>query len=233
MEWWFIGVTIFVVLVAYCGFPVMWTRMFRLSSRHLTRLDGRVALTFDDGPHPVYTPKLLDVLRQVGATATFFVIVHKALEYPEIVERMIAEGHEVQVHGYRHHFVPFLHPWATARQCIGAQRALSTRFKVRSMVYRPPWGACNIVTLWLLRRHGITMCLWSVMVGDWRRTEPEVLVRRIGAKLTNQGIIVLHDSDETYGAQTESPCNVITAIPSIVALVRQRGYEFVRISECI
>lgn len=232
----FWGLALFVVVLivaVYSGIPVLWTRTLHRSSRRYTNAAGRVALTFDDGPHPVYTPKLLDVLKEKNTKATFFVIVKKALQYPQVIERMLLEGHEVQVHGYRHHFVPFLHPRATANQCLGAKRALHNRFEVESTVYRPPWGACNLVTLWLLKRHRITMCLWSVMVGDWRKTDPTLLVQKISARLTNRSIIVLHDSDDTFGAEATAPENVIAAMHDIIDIIRGRGYDFVPISECV
>ncbi|GLG00202.1 polysaccharide deacetylase familiy protein [Alicyclobacillus hesperidum subsp. aegles] len=230
---WLIGLIVFCILVAYCGVPVLWTRVFHLSSRRYTNKPGKVALTFDDGPHPEYTPQLLDVLKSCGVRATFFVIVDHALKYPEIVERMKAEGHEVQVHGERHLFVPFLHPVLTYRQSIGASRILQQRFGVLANVYRPTWGACNLATLFFLPRHDMHMLLWSVMVGDWRRTEPGELVRRVSDKLSDRAVIVLHDSDWSYGAERGAPLQVIAAIPEIVQAVRERGCDFALASECV
>ena len=120
---WTVAVVVFAVLVVYAGLPFVWTRGLGLSCVRRTPKPGTVALTFDDGPHPEYTPRLLDALRAAGARATFFVIAEHALQYPEIVERMLAEGHEVQVHGDRHWFVPLLPPRLTVRQCLGAQRS--------------------------------------------------------------------------------------------------------------
>lgn len=230
---WLVALIVFAVLLVYCGVPVLWTRVLHLSSRRLTNRPGWVALTFDDGPHPEYTPKLLDVLRSCGVRATFFVIVEHALKYPEIVERMKAEGHEVQVHGERHLFVPFLHPGSTYRQCVGAGQILQQRFGVRANIYRPTWGACNLATLFYLPRHGMKMLLWSVMVGDWRRTDPGELVRRVTNKLSDRAVIVLHDSDWSYGAEKGAPLHVIAAIPLIAQAVRERGCEFVLASECL
>ncbi|WP_367306982.1 polysaccharide deacetylase family protein [Alicyclobacillus acidocaldarius] len=228
---WLVAVVL-AVLVVYAGLPFVWTRGLGRSCIRRTPKPGCVALTFDDGPHPVYTPRLLDALREAGARATFFVIAEHALRHPEIVERMLAEGHEVQVHGYRHWFVPLLPPGLTARQCVGARDILAQRFGIDPRVYRPTWGACNLATLVMLRRSRMSMLLWSVMVGDWRRTPPEELARRILAKLDARSVIVLHDSDESPGAERGAPESVIAAIPAVVEEVRRRGYTFVLASEC-
>ncbi|MFD1673204.1 polysaccharide deacetylase family protein [Alicyclobacillus fodiniaquatilis] len=231
--WWIIAGLIVLMLLCYCVAPVIWTRTFRKSCIYQTNQSGTVSLTFDDGPHPVYTPQLLDVLNALNVKATFFVLSHRAKQHPALIERMIYEGHDVEVHGHRHWFVPLLHPSATYRQCIGASRALISAFDIDSRVYRPTWGACNLATLLFIRVHRMRLCTWSVMVGDWRKTAPAELVDRIAKKLTDGAIIVLHDSDHTLGAEHGAPKEVIAAIPAIVQLVRAQGYQFVTISECV
>jgi peptidoglycan/xylan/chitin deacetylase (PgdA/CDA1 family) len=228
---WLLALLVFLVLVVYCGLPVLWTRIFHLKAYRRLRDPKRVALTFDDGPHPVYTPKLLDALAEQQVKATFFIVVQRALKCPDIVKRMKDEGHEVQIHGDRHYFVPFLPPRATAHQCIGAQMAIERKFGIRSDVYRPPWGACNLATLMLMRRAGLRMCLWTIMVGDWRRTDPSTLVRRVVDRLHGGAIIVLHDSDVSFGAEEGAPEHVIEAMPDMIRSIRSRGYEFSLVSE--
>ncbi|SIS65377.1 polysaccharide deacetylase family protein [Alicyclobacillus vulcanalis] len=230
MGW--IVAAVIAVLVVYAGLPFVWTRILGRSCIRRTRVPGCVALTFDDGPHPEYTPRLLDVLKEGGARATFFVIAEHALKYPDIVGRMLAEGHEVQVHGYRHWFVPLLPPHLTVRQCVQAREVLARRFGIEPRVYRPTWGACNLATLVALRRSRMTMLLWSVMVGDWRKTPPDELVRRIVAKLDAQSVLVLHDSDWSPGAERGAPESVIAAMPAVIEEIRRRGYTFVLASEC-
>lgn len=229
--WMVLGVVL-LLLILYSGVPVLLTRVFHAWSHRRTAQVGQVALTFDDGPHPTYTPQLLDALRVHDVKATFFVIVDQARLYPDIVQRMVAEGHDVQVHGYQHWFVTLLDPWTTVRQCVRSRRDLERQFGVQSSVYRPPWGACNAFALYLMRKHHMKMCLWNVMVGDWRVTPAEEIVRRIEKKFTRDAIIVLHDNGN-FGAQREAPERVIEAIPGIVQLVKSRGCEFARISECI
>ncbi|WAH38798.1 polysaccharide deacetylase family protein [Alicyclobacillus dauci] len=233
MSWWMLAVAIMLILFIYSGWPVIWTRVFHRSCIRLTNRPNSVSLTFDDGPDPAYTPRLLDVLKEHNVHASFFVLARKAREHPEIIKRMLDEGHDVQIHGFQHWFVPLLHPVATYEQCLGAAKALSARFGTVPLVYRPTWGACNLITLLIMRFSRMRLCTWSVMVGDWRRTEPTELVRRIEKKLGDGSIIVLHDSNDTFGAEDGAADRVILAIPAIVDLVRRKGYHFIRISECV
>ncbi|MCL6593673.1 MAG: polysaccharide deacetylase family protein, partial [Alicyclobacillus sp.] len=212
-----VSLALLLVLLAaalvYALLPNIWTRVLGRGGVRL--LPGRpvVYLTFDDGPDPRYTGRLLDALAASRVPATFFVLSDKALRHPALVERMRAEGHSVQVHGQRHWLVPVLGPVLTARQLLGAATQLRQRFGLQTCWYRPTWGLCNAVTLALLPRSGHRLVLWSVMVGDWRRTPAAVLLARIAERLQPGGIIVLHDSDETFGAEAGAPESVIQLIP--------------------
>ncbi len=221
--------------IVYSGLPNLWVRVFhRRALRALPASSEnlhRVVLTFDDGPDAKYTPRLLDALHQAGVSATFFVIASKAERNPDIVQRMIEEGHDVQIHGYRHLMVPFLFPRATLMQVEGSSKVLQRKFGIESSWYRPTWGLCNAVTLFSKSARRYRLVTWSIMVGDWKQTRPETLLRRIRNKLHPGAVIVLHDSDETFGAETGAPDNVIELIPQLVNLVRSKGYEFVTLSQ--
>ncbi|MCL6445933.1 MAG: polysaccharide deacetylase family protein [Alicyclobacillus sp.] len=189
-----------------------------------------VALTFDDGPDPNYTTRVLDALQKAGIPATFFVIGQKAVRHPDIVGRMIRDGHEVQIHGWRHWFVPLLPPWTTLKQVSQTSRALETRFGIRTSLYRPTWGVFNLTGMLARLWNGHTTVTWSVMVGDWRKTPAEQLLQRITRAWFPGAIIVLHDSDETFGAETGAPEHVIELIPQLAEAARAKGYTFVRMS---
>jgi peptidoglycan/xylan/chitin deacetylase (PgdA/CDA1 family) len=184
-----------------------------------------VALTFDDGPDPRYTPAVLDALREAGVRATFFVIGEKALRNPELIRRMVAEGHDVQVHGYTHVFVPALTPRLTIQQVARTAQVLRDAFGIHTQWYRPTWGLCNLATLLSRTCRTHQLVTWSVMVGDWRCTPDTVLLKRILRKLHPGAIIVLHDSDETWGSERGAPNSVVALLPKLVAALRGKGYE--------
>ncbi|SFU86925.1 polysaccharide deacetylase family protein [Alicyclobacillus macrosporangiidus] len=226
--WWLVVLVVAAVALGYAVMPNIWTRVFkRTALRRVPAAGRRVALTFDDGPDPKYTPRLLDVLAQCGVRATFFVIAEKAMRHAEIVERMIREGHEVAVHGMRHVLVPVLPPRSAWEQVFTAAEKLRERFGLSIRWYRPTWGLCNLPALWWTRggRRGLRMVTWSIMVGDWRRTAPGVLRSRILRRLHPGAILVLHDSDETWGSEAGAPERVIELMPELTEALAARGYR--------
>jgi peptidoglycan/xylan/chitin deacetylase (PgdA/CDA1 family) len=227
---WIIGLIVAAVLL-YCVVPNVWIRVLRVGAVWRGPQQPAVALTFDDGPDPKYTGRLLDVLRDAGVNATFFVIGEKALRNPELIERMKREGHEVEVHGYQHVPVPLLSPGAAAGQVERTHHLLSERFGVRTRWYRPPWGLCNLASLFRRGRSSHRLITWTVMVGDWRVMPAQVLLARIMRKIRPGAIIVLHDSDETWGSEPGAPDNVIEMMPDLINAIRSRGYRFVRLCD--
>lgn len=224
--WW----TVFLVgagLAVYSVWPTFRTRVLHkgVLFRGNPQL-AAVALTFDDGPDPHYTPQLLTALKAAGISATFFVIAKKALNHPEIVEQMLAEGHDVAIHGYRHWFVPLLPPRASIQQVKSAREAIVHRFGTQPVLYRPTWGAHNLAVEWSGELKYTHLVTWSVMVGDWRVTQAEELLARIRRKWHPGAILVLHDSDETVGAEKGAPNQVIRLIPMLAEAVREQGWEF-------
>jgi peptidoglycan/xylan/chitin deacetylase (PgdA/CDA1 family) len=228
--WVWLMVAILTVLVVYSLIPNLLVRCLRLWAIRRGPERRELALTFDDGPDPRYTGRLLDALRAADIRATFFVIGRKALENPELIRRMRAEGHQVEVHGWTHSFVPLLPPWRTIRQFRATAAALEREFGLHTRFYRPTWGACNLVTLLtLFPRHRLVT--WSIMVGDWRVQGEERLLQRILRRLHPGAVLVLHDSDETFGAERKAPEQVIALIPRLAERVREAGYSFRTLDE--
>lgn len=224
--WWIVGLII-VLFLSYSVFPNILIRGLQWRViRHLGTT-SMVALTFDDGPDAAYTPRLLDILSEYKISATFFVVAQKALEHPGIVERMIREGHQVEVHGYTHALVPILVPSLTLKQIDGSAKALKQHFGLQTRYYRPTWGLLNIATLfYTMVRKTHRLVTWSIMVGDWRVVPLDILLERIRDRLHPGAILVLHDSDSSFGAERGAPNQVIALIPHLAELVRKQGYEF-------
>lgn len=210
----------------YDGIPIALSRLLGIGAFQSADDARGVALTFDDGPDPNYTPRLLDALKDVGVHATFFVIVDKARRHPDIVSRMLAEGHEVEIHGYTHAMVPLLMPRASVKQVSLSSRILKEELSVVAHWYRPTWGLINLPAWLAAKRSHLRFITWSVMVGDWRATEPSELLRRILRKVRAGSVIVLHDSDETAGAERHAPNSVIAMIPDLAREVKSRNLEF-------
>lgn len=233
MSWYVIDTVVLVVVIGfiYSVIPNILVRWFQWRTLVHGPATKTVALTFDDGPDKQYTSRLLDVLKAFDIRATFFVIADKAAERPDIIRRMIADGHQIEVHGLTHAMVPVLGPRRSIEQVRSASALLRERYGVRTTLYRPTWGLCNIVSLIYVLRGSHRLVTWSVMVGDWRVTNPAVLLARIMKRLHPGAVIVLHDSDETWGSEKGAPLRVIELLPRLAESVRQAGYRFVTMSE--
>ncbi len=158
---------------------------------------GRVHLTFDDGPDPVHTPAVLDRLRAAGVTATFFVIGQRAVEHPQLVARIVAEGHAVGNHTMTH---PVWKPWAgvgsATRELHACQAAVRSASGVTPRVVRPPLGRVPPGFLLAARRLSLEVLNWSLDTGDWRCRSAADARQCAGetVRLVRSGdVVLLHD----------------------------------------
>ena len=183
-----------------------------------------VAMTFDDGPHPQNTPRLLDMLRARNIKATFFVIGRSVDLYPGVVRRTVAEGHEIGNHTQTHRLLSKLSDSEVRSELTQCHEAVARAAGVQMRVMRPPYGG-------LLQRQrelvhsefGYPSILWSVDPLDWKRPGPSVVASRI-LKSTNAGAIILaHD----LHAQT------VDAMPATLDGLLNRGFKFVTVSQLL
>lgn len=175
-----------------------------------------ICLTFDDGPHPEHTPRLLDLLRRHAIHATFFLQGRYVEQYPQLVARLVAEGHVIGNHSFNH---PSFAKLTLSRQVeeIRQTETLLTRFDGRSRhPFRPPYGRLTVgIIAWcLLHRHRIT--LWSFDSLDFRLSEQEIC-ERAQRSLLSQGSILLFHDDSVSGA---------LALDRLIPLWRAAGLEF-------
>jgi len=184
-----------------------------------------LALTFDDGPDPATTPAVLDALASVEARATFFVLLPLARAHPELLARLLQEGHEVYPHAVRHRHAWIRTPWSAALEPVRAARELAALTGQPVTRYRPPHGAYSLATLLGMRRAGVTGVHWSVEGGDWHRSAtPEETVRHVLSQVYPGAVVVLHDAG--VGARTTVP-----ALPALLRGLNERGYRPVPLSE--
>jgi len=157
-----------------------------------------MALTFDDGPDPNWTPLLLDRLKALGAKATFFLVGARALRHPDLVARILAEGHEIGNHSWSHVSLPRLSEGEVVKQLRRTRDALRGE---GGALMRPPYGDESFDTNRIARAMGYRVTLWSVNGGDWLDDDSDTLSRRILDQARPGAIVLLHDSLERWEAE--------------------------------
>jgi len=153
----------------------------------------QVALTFDDGPDPVWSSQVLDALRRAGAHATFFVVAPLALEHPRIISAMLEAGHGVEFHctdHVRHTHRSRHEVEADTRDGLEALRRLS----IEPRFWRPPWGVLAPWTKEVAEDFGLRLAPWSADTRDWRGDPARQMLRRIESLLGPGSIVLMHDA---------------------------------------
>lgn len=154
-----------------------------------------ISLTFDDGPDPLVTPAVLDVLARHGAKATFFLLTDHALAYHVLVKRILDEGHEVGLHFDRHDRITTLPPFAALGRMIEARHRLA-RLAGPVSIFRPPYGSQNLLTFSIARLLGLSVIGWNRSAYDWIEQSAESSARQVSEHLVGGDIVLLHDGLE-------------------------------------
>lgn len=199
-------------------------RELKLKYSRLVRGDPNdkvIALTFDDGPHADFTPKLLEVLRKHHIPATFFVVGKMVDKHPELVQQEIADGHEVANHTYNHYRLIGLDRKTVEDELTQGSEAIRRAVGQPSRLFRPPGGEYDRAVTDVARRLKLIMVLWTDDPGDYALTSSELVSTRLDSELSNGGIILLHDGIPA----------TLEALPKIIDKWKRKGYRFVTCSE--
>ena len=206
-----------------------------VGSIRAARARDTVAVTLDDGPDPDVTPRLLDVFAARGGSATFFVLLDRAESDPRLVRRMVAEGHEVALHGADHRRLPTLPPDTVAARLRASRERLEQLTGSPVRWFRPPFGAQSLRTYLAARRAGLHVVVWSADASDWVDRSVESVAADALAALHPGAILLFH---ETLAPDPDRRSAVTTfdrvaASASILDGVRARGWRAVTVSELL
>jgi peptidoglycan/xylan/chitin deacetylase (PgdA/CDA1 family) len=184
-----------------------------------------IALTFDDGPHPQYTPQVLSVLKRYNITASFFWLGNCVNRFPDIGKTVSEQGHWIGLHGYEHDSFPLLSPTQLKQSLEKTQIAIYNACnlspeKVRDV--RPPNGFFTPQTLHLFQQWNYRPVMWSVVPEDWVHPGVNVVVNRVIKQVKPGSLIVLHDG--YFGGK-----DVAETINILIPRLLQEGYEFVTV----
>ena len=192
---------------------------------HLPTKSRQIALTFDDGPNPDATPKILDTLAQYGVKATFFVLGAHAERWPDLVHRVVADGHQIGNHGYFHRKLHFKSPSYVKRDITLGKRAIERAGSQSPQFFRAPHGFRSPWVSAIARSLGERTIGWSLGVWDSDRPGVDAIVKRTLEGTRPGSIILLHDGDG-YNANGDR-MQTAAALPGIITGLRDRGFEFV------
>ena len=223
------GVVIAGALIAFFTYTIAHPRsqFFAPVVSRLATRERVVALTFDDGPDPVFTPQILDVLDAHHARATFFVLGERAARYPELIRRMHREGHTVGTHTQRHQLrFHFGSPRYVQREIEDAVDVVAGILPVRPTLFRPPQGLRTpcFASGWR-RVRGLTCVTWSVRGLDSLTTTAAAIVARVRHRLVPGAIVALHDGTGLGGGRDRAP--TLAALTAILGACQARGLRCV------
>lgn len=201
------------------------SRVFGSVLGQLPSHDKQVSLTFDDGPNPDATPRILDALREHDVKATFFILGAHAERWPDLVRRVVSEGHQIGNHGYFHEKLHLKSPFYVKRDIVLGKRAIeraggsTPRFFRAPHGFRSPWVTSIAASL------GERTIGWSLGVWDSDRPGVKAIVDRTIEGTKPGSIILLHDGDG-YNANGDR-MQTARAVPEIISRLRDNGFKFV------
>ncbi|CAM5325670.1 polysaccharide deacetylase family protein [Streptomyces griseomycini] len=182
-----------------------------------------IALTFDAGPSE-HSARLLDILKEKQVPATFFLLGRRHIDtYPELVERMADEGHEVANHTWTHRILTDLEPEEIREELERPNEEIERLTGRRPTLMRPPQGRTDGTVNGISRELGLAEVLWSVTAKDYRTTDSGLITRRVLAQSSRDGIILLHDIYD----------GTVPAVPGIIDALKKRGYVFVTVPQLL
>ena len=216
--------------VVYSEFP-SYTTLYRQGSDPNGR---RVVLTFDDGPDPKYTPQILEILKKTGVKATFFLVGSRAELYPELVRRIVREGHEIGNHTYTHPNVGLITDSQVKVELNATQRLIEAICGRSTTLFRPPYNADanpnkaeEIQPLLIAQDLGYWIALEDVDTEDWSRPGVAAILERVrNGRVEGGNVILLHDA----GGNREQ---TVEALPEIIEYLRNRGDDMVLIADLL
>ena len=195
--------------------------------------DKLVALTFDDGPSPDWTPKVLDALKQADVKATFFMLGKHVQEYPDIARLVASQGHEIGNHSYSHHVLIYYTKNELINEIKEAEQVIKKVTGVTTKYFRPPKAWLTQAEKETIKALGYQVVLWSLNSKDWVTFDEKYIVRYLVKHIQPGDIILFHDSGGTFSTEGGNREETVKTIPRLVEKLREKGYKFVTISEML
>ncbi|MCS6949567.1 MAG: polysaccharide deacetylase family protein [bacterium] len=190
---------------------------------HGDRTKKWIALTFDDGPHPEYTPRLLDILQRYNVRATFFVVGKMAEKHPDLLRQQAQAGHSIGNHTYHHVNLTRIPPADVAAEIKACGEVIQSITGKAPHLFRPPGGDYDRNVAEVAEALGYWIVLWTDDPGDYAKPPEKELRQKLFSRISNGGIILLHDGVE----------ETIDLLPDLIEYLQSQGYKLVTIDEML
>ncbi|MCL6444340.1 MAG: polysaccharide deacetylase family protein [Alicyclobacillus sp.] len=196
---------------------------------HGPQQQRRVSLTFDDGPDGVWTPRILQILAQYGVTATFCCVGQRVEQNPQVLRRIVRQGHMIANHSYNHPNFTKIPLEEACRQVNSTSNIIQRVAGVRPRFFRPPYGALNRDVIEMLISLDYKILYWDVDSLDWAGLTAAQVSINVLSHTEPGSIILMHSA----GGVGESLADTAQALPDIIRTLRAQGYTFVKVSELL
>ena len=207
---------------ARSGVPYSSSKVFHNKKNQ----EMKIALTFDDGPHPIYTPVILDILKEYEIRATFFMVGENVEHYRDVAERVLSEGHEVGNHTYSHPHLLNMTYGTLLDEVLGCEDVLFTLSEYKPHLFRPPEGLVGKDVISIADKLEYSVILWNVDTRDWANTPSDKIVENVIKNTDSGDIILMHDY---IGYNSPTP----EALRKYIPILLKKGFKFVTVSELL
>ena len=233
-----LGVLLIFVISAFCTvcFCIFFDQavLTRRGTIYRVKTDKKhVVLTFDDGPSPIWTPKILDELKNENIKATFFMIGHHVQKYPDIAKRVAEEGHTIGNHGYAHSVMLYYKPAEIEEEIKYTEHVIKEITGVTTKYFRPPKAWLRRTIKEKVKSMGYETVLWSLNSKDWVSFNHKTIAPYIAKQIKNGDILLFHDSGNVFSTEGGSRLQTVKTISLLARILREKGFEFISIEELI
>lgn len=218
-------ISVFLIISVICVTASAEAHSGRVYCRNVSK-EKKVALTFDDGPHPRFTKEILDILEEYGITATFFIIGVNAENYSESLKMIVDSGCEIGNHTYSHSRIDKMNDRELESEIVKCQEVIYSMTGIRPKLFRPPQGRISNELLGVTEMLGYDVILWSIDTLDWSHNPSDNICAAVNNNLAGGDIILMHD----YVSGKNTTCD---ALRRLIPDLMSKGYTFVTVSELI
>lgn len=198
---------------------------------HVDVKDKVVALTFDDGPSPVWTPQILDELKKADVKATFFMLGEHVKKYPDVARRVAEEGHEIGNHTYGHPALVYYNKEELKEEIRACEKVIRETTGRTTCIFRPPKAWLSKREKKKIREMGYEVVLWTLNSKDWVTFDDKYMIKYILGHVRPGDIILFHDSGGTFSVEGGDRHETVLAVRRLIERLHEKGYRFVTVTE--